>query len=337
MTQLFVCHTQYNLILAIGLSTSSDDLILFKDFKLTDELKRKLEGHFNRCLFLEGNYPKRELKAREKLSRISNDNRILKSFILCYDRIFIVDDMCIQEMYALKCAWQTNRAVEMVWLEDGANAYFSNSNISKGMGSTPIKRWIRKIVFTVKYGLYGFYDLGPCMGAHSLLKSIYVCFPEYVRQELKSKQKVEINNEQLISGMEFMYKEDPFYIENNSILIAMDLLSVYGDSIDCVEREIRKIVAEAKAAGTKVYCKYHPRETEKLPALATAENLDSRIGIESYLINTTAHELTVVGFKSTALQIAKKMNFEVISLVRLIEENSEPITSFYESIGIKCL
>lgn len=336
MKQLFVCHTQYNLILASGISERCDDLILFKDFDLKDDLKKKLEDHFERCLFLCGNYPKKELTSKEKLEKISRDNKSLKSFIARYDRIFIVDDMCIQEMYALKCAYKKNRSVEMAWLEDGANAYFKNSSISKGMGSTPFKRFLRKIVFTVKYGLFGFYDLGECMGAHFRLSHIYVCFPEYVRPELMHKKKVEIKNGQFISGMRFMYQGAPCVMDENCMIIALDLLSVYGDSLTKVDDAVKELKESAVRAGKTVYCKYHPRETETLPALGNVITLDSRIGIENYLINTTAKHMTVVGFKSTALQIAKKMGFDVISLVKLIDDDCAAITGFYTSLCIVC-
>lgn len=338
MKQLFVVHTQYNLILAIGIAQRGiDELILFQDFDITKELRLKIKKLFGRCLFLSGSYPKRDLTAKEKLEKISKDNRKIDQFInVQYDRIFIVEDMCIQEMYSMKCVYRKNRDIEMAWLEDGANAYFSNSHISKGMGSTPLRRLIRKLFFTVRYSLYGFYNLGPCMGSHFRLRSVYVCFPDYVRKELQEKEHVEITNEQLIRGMQIMYQNDPSIIDEGSLLIAMDLLSVYGDDIYRVNTEIAKIVSKANEEGKKVYCKYHPRETEKLPALSKAECLDSRIAIESYLINTTAKHLTVVGCKSTAIQVAKKMGYQVISFVRLVDKDYENILVFYRGIGIEC-
>lgn len=47
MNNLFVLHTQYNLILAIGLcktelKNDTNDLILFEDFKITERYKEVL-------------------------------------------------------------------------------------------------------------------------------------------------------------------------------------------------------------------------------------------------------------------------------------------------------
>lgn len=332
MKQLFVCHTQYNLILAVGLAESSDDLVLFRDFNLTDTLRTRLESYFNNSLFLEGNYPKKELSAKEKLKKITRDNEKLKAYIGVYDRIFIVDDMCIQEMYAMKCAYQKNKTVEMAWLEDGTNAYFSNGVISVGMGATPVKRFIRKIAFSFLFDLRSFYDLADCMGGHKKLTSAYVTFPECIRTELKSKNLVQITDEQFLKGMEFMYAGETFEFTSGSILLAMDKLDVYGEARDKVNRLVEKIV---NVTSGEVYYKYHPRETDDLPALKNCIELDRKLALECYLTNSNTKELTVIGFKSTALQTAKKMGYKTISLIDKVEQN-ETVLSFYKSIGVEC-
>lgn len=332
MRQLFVCHTQYNLILAAGLSSSNDDLVLFKDFNLSEDLKKKLEDHFKRCLFLGGNYPKKEMSSKEKMNKIVKDNHELKRFICSYDRIFIVDDMCIQEMYALKCSYRKNRNVDMAWLEDGANAYFSNGVVSGGMGSTPLKRMIRKYAFSIMFGLWKFYDLSSCMGGHKSLSSAYVIFPDHIRSELKNKKLIEITDEQFKTGMEFMYGGKKYEFESASTLIAMDKLDVYGDQLGKVGRLISDIVNTSKG---KIYYKYHPRETDSLNVLCDCIELDRTIPLESYLINSTSKDLIVVGIKSTALQTAKKMGYKAISLINDIEINSA-VVSFYKAIGVEC-
>ena len=333
MRQLFVCHTQYNLILAVGLSSPEDDLILFLDFKLAEETGIKLKQRFRRCMFLEGNYPKKERSAVEKLQKITNDNRQISDFIcISYDRIFIVDDCCIQEMYALKCAYRQNKTIDMSWLEDGAIAYFDNGVVSGGWGATPLKRFIRKYFFSVRFGLFGFYDLASCMGAHKRLKSIYVTFPESIRSELQGKMIVLISDEQFINGIRFMYEEQESTFEEDSILIAMDKLDVYGEKIDDVNRIIGEIV---EVSTGKVYYKYHPRETVALPALTECIELDRTVAFESYLANSSTSSLTVIGIKSTSLQTAKKIGFKTISLIKNVEKADE-IVKFYHSIGIIC-
>ena len=333
--RLFVVHTQYNLILATGMATSADDLILFRDFALTDELKTKLGKCFDRCLYIEGNYPKKQLSTKEKDRKIQINCQSIKMFMnFAYDEILVVDDMCIQEMYVLKCAFNLNKQVVMSWLEDGSNAYFSNEVISTGMGGTPLKRFIRKLYFSVKYGLGKFYDLGICMGAHKCLSKIYVTFPGYVRAELQSKEQIEITQEQFKKGLAIMYTGEPVHMEENCVVIAVDKLDVYGNKLSIVNAQIKQIVELAISEGKKVYCKYHPRETQRMEALRETEELNCKIAMEYYLTNTTAKCMTVVGVMSTALQTAKKLGYEVISLAFSVGTN-ENVIDFYRSIDIK--
>ena len=336
MRQLFVCHTQYNLILAAGLSIIEDDLILFKDFNLTDELKERLEGHFHRCMFLAGNYPKKEMTAREKLERISGDNRKLKSFIRRYDRILIVDDMCIQEMAALKYAHQKNPSVEMAWLEDGATAYYRNGVVSTGMGSTPIKRLIRKSYFCIRYKLGSFYDFNRDMGMHRKLTSIYTCYPDYVLDVYRGKKLIEISDEQFSEGMEFMFEGERVAFEPGAKIIALDKIDNYGNKRQLIETELGKLINKDKQNGKQVYYKCHPRETCSLDFFSNAVPLEKTIALEAFLTNSLERDLTVVGIMSTALMTAKKMGYNVISLAKATGFDTPQITEFYNKIGIEC-
>lgn len=335
MKQIFVVHTQYNLILAIGLAKKEDDLILFQDFELTDLLKMRLKKRFDRCLFLTGNYPNKELSVREKERKIREGCKAIKKFInSVYDQIFIVDDMCIPEMYALKCVYKLNNQTVMSWLEDGAIAYYSNDVISGGMGGTVFKRMIRKAYFTLHYGLWGFYDLATCMGAHQRLSKVYLTFPGHAREELNNKEQCPITEDQFKEGINIMYGAEAVDLEEDSVLIAIDKLDVYGDKFPVVNAEMQNIVNQAFESGKKVYCKYHPRETQRMDALSKVTELNSKTAMEYYLANATVKKMLVVGVMSTALQTAKKMGFDVISLAASVGINQNVI-DFYRSIGIK--
>ena len=59
---LFICHTQAQLILASGLALGrfKDDenlLMLFVDFGIKDELKERLNNTFTRTLYLQSIFP----------------------------------------------------------------------------------------------------------------------------------------------------------------------------------------------------------------------------------------------------------------------------------------
>lgn len=342
MRNLFVLHTQYNLILALGLKLTQffkgdNDLILFVDFNLSKELEIKIRENFERLLQLEGNYPKKEMSAKQKYHKMVSDNKKIEDF--CeqqYDRVFIVDDMCIQEMYVLKCTQKKNENVQFAWLEDGANAYFGNGVISGGMGGTPLKRWIRKACFSLRFGLGKYYDLGECMGHHKLLRRAYFTFPDVAREEFDDREHCHITQEAFETGMKEMYGGETYPFEPNALLIAMDKLDVYGEKLTEVNGLISDEVKQAEQEGRKVYYKYHPRESDRLPALEKATELERTIALESYLINSSEKSLSVLGIKSTALQTAKKMGYTAISLIQHVDRRSEKVVEFYQKIGVIC-
>ena len=72
----------------------------------------------------------------------------IKQFITeNYDKMFVVDDMCIPEMYCMKLAYGINDNIEFSWLEDGGIAYFDNNVKSGGLSSNSFTKGIRKIFF----------------------------------------------------------------------------------------------------------------------------------------------------------------------------------------------
>lgn len=328
--------------MALGLivtefSIDNNDLILFGDFNLTHELERKIREKFDRCLLLEGNFPKKELNVKHKYQKLVQDNKSIRKFLnRPYNRVFVVDDMCIQEMYVMKCALNKNHNVEMAWLEDGSNAYFDNGVVSTGMGATTLKRCIRKMFFSLRFGLGEGYDLGACMGSHKLLRKAYFTFPESAREELKDKEKCHITQEAFEQGMKEMYGGNIYPFEEKSILIAMDKIEVYGDLKSNVNELISYEVKQAEKEGIKVYYKYHPRETEELPALKQATQLDRMIAFESYLINSEVKTLHIIGIKSTALQTAKKLGYKTTSLIKHVDNQNTNVVDFYIRIGIEC-
>lgn len=339
---LMVVHTQYNLLLAIGLCQTNflddrNDLILFKDFDYNSSLDHKIEAFFDKRLILEGNFPKRDLSSLQKMNKIHKDTKRIRKFVSStYDRVLIVDDACIQEMYILKCCKTRNAQVDMAWLEDGAIAYFSNGVVSGGMGATAFRRAIRKRMFSVLFSLGDCYDLSEVMGGHKLLKKIYVTFPESVRKELKQKEKVCISDQAFELGIAALFKDSPIDFKEGCYLIAFDKLDVYGDKLEKVNALIKKKIDEVNKLNIPIYFKYHPRETERLQALESCMELDRKVALESYLVNSTTRNMTVIGIKSTSLQTARKMGYKAVSLIRAVDDDAEEIVRFYNLIGIDC-
>ena len=78
MRNLYICHTQAQLILASGLALGrfrddENDLILFVDFGIKDELKERLNKTFTRTLYLQSIYPAEMNTAKAKLKWYPQD------------------------------------------------------------------------------------------------------------------------------------------------------------------------------------------------------------------------------------------------------------------------
>ena len=342
MRNLFVLHTQYNLILGTGLAHTvfakdTNHLILFQDFNISDMVRDSLTSSYQEILFLTGAYPKINEQYWNKIRRYPVINHKLKQFIKNdYDRVILVEDMCIPEMYIMKYSGRVNEETEFIWLEDGSTAYFSNGVVSGGMGANRMTRMFRKIIFKYIFCLNKYYDLNYYMGGHCLLKHAYVSYPQYVQEQYKSMELTEIPDEAFEAGIKKIYfnMKNPFY--DKGILFVLDLLHVYGDKRRDVELALEREIQNAHENGLNVYYKYHPRETEVLDIFCNEVELERSISMEGYLSCASGKQLRVIGIKSTGLQTAKKMGFETVSLIRLVDGDCQ-VSDFYKKIGIICL
>lgn len=337
MKNLFILHTQYNIMLALSLISGrfkddTNDLILFLDFSISDDLKYTLDINFNSVHYFQGTD---SLKKENYIEKNKRYRKILSEFNCIinkpYDKVFIVDDMCIPEMYALKLCYKHNKNISMIWLEDGAIAYYSNGVKSYGMGNRKIIRVIRKIYFGLLWGLGRFYSLRRCMGDHKLLKEGYFVFPQFVKKELNNKKITEIKSDEFLTGLNLMYGSQA--ILDKSVIIAMDKLDVYTD-LNVINSAINELITQLKGYGYNIYCKYHPRENSSIDALEKAIELDKNCAIESYY--NSCKNLCVIGFKSTGLQTAKKLGVRAVSLINIIESQESRVKDFFYKIEIEC-
>lgn len=343
MNNLFVCHSQANLLLAVSLSVGrfsadANDLVLFQDFAMRDELKAVLQTCFSRVLFRSGTYPAIQKSWKEKMKRYPNDLKAINLFVLGvkYDKVFEVCDDCIPEIYILKQTYRNNACVEQIWLEDGSYPYFRNTVDLSGFSSNSFTRWVRKFLLKYICGFGCFYDFrGMYMGSNHLLKTIYLTFPGHQRKEYEGKTVEGITDLEFKHGLTIMYPPKlANTLDDKSCLIVMDKLDVYKD-LSLVEKIVSAVVSEQEELGRKVYYKYHPREESSLDALSSCHELSRFTGVENYYSANINKDLLIVGIKSTGLQNAKKLGFKVVSIAPLVNEADPNVLSFYSKIGIE--
>lgn len=340
MRNLFVCHSQANVLLAISLTKGrfiddNNDLILFRDFAPNETLDSILKSSFSRVLFLKGTYPAINKSWRAKIKRYPNDLIEIRKFLLSqyYSRVFEVCDECIPELFILK--WTETMHTEYIWLEDGSYPYFRNTDNKTGLARNSWTRYIRKFIFKYVFGLGKYYEFeGTHMGANNILRTAYLTFPGYQREEYSTKQIIGISDDEFINGLATMYpKCNKNRLKTPSILIVMDKLDVYKD-LSLVESVILGIISKLKEQGIIVYYKYHPREESSLKALVSCIEIDRFTGVENFYSSNLSNDLSIIGIKSTGLQYAKKLGFNVKSIGKMVNEVDDNVLSFYSKIGI---
>ncbi|WP_147400018.1 polysialyltransferase family glycosyltransferase [Bacteroides ovatus] len=344
MNNLFICHSQAQLLLAVSLTQGrfaqdENHLILFVDFNIKTELKEQLKAAFYRVLYRTGTYPAVNKSWKEKLKRYPSDLKTIKHFMdQTYHRVFEVCDDCIPELFALRYAYIQNNRTEYIWLEDGSYPYFRNTIDVSGFSSNPAMRLIRKVFLKYLCGLGRFYDFkGTYMGANVMLKQAYLTFPGKQRKEYMLKDIVGITDEEFKNGLSFMF---PYKVENEllsgSVFIVMDKLDVYKD-LSQIEYTMVQVIEIFKKRGKMIYYKYHPREESALKALTNCKEINRFTGVENYYSASLNRELIIIGIKSTGLQNAKKLGFHVISIAPIVHEDDENVLNFYRKIQIQVI
>ena len=136
---LFICHTQAQLILASGLALGrfKDDenlLMLFVDFGIKDELKERLNNTFTRTLYLQSIFPVEFNTTKAKLRWMPKDWKLIKDYLaMPVDKVFGICDHLILVQKTLQYVYKKKHDVQMAWLEDGITAYYRDSEITGGL------------------------------------------------------------------------------------------------------------------------------------------------------------------------------------------------------------
>ena len=344
MRNLYVCHTQAHLILSCGLALgrfqdAENHLILFKDFLLNDDMRARLDNVFTKTLYLQGIYPQELNTFKEKMKVYPANDRNMKNLMkVPYDKVFTVCDTIYPEQKCMKLAYQLNNRVEFCWIEDGIISYFQNIESRGGLERTALLRLIRKVYFKYLKGLGSFYNRDfDEFGGSIYNRTVYSLSPDAVRQPYKSERSiVGIMDDEYLKGLKAMYATCSLPIKEGDIILLMDKFQTYSNP-EKVKDCVKKFIKQNQEAGKKIYCKFHPRETETWDIFDGCETLDNTVGAESMYLSLSgnAKTISVVGIKSAGIMSAQKLGFKTISLFPACGEDNKDLINFFGSIGIK--
>lgn len=344
MKNLFVCHTQANLILASGLALGrfKDDenlLILFVDFGLKEELKERLDKTFTRTLYLQSIYPAEFNTYFAKLKWYPEDWRQIKAFMAQpYSNVFVVCDTILLEQKIMQRAYRMSQNTVFSAIEDGIISYYKNANLQGGFDTNIFTRFIRRIIVKDFCGIGRFYDRDyPDFSGTHAISQLYSLYPEAVREPFKSgKIIVKIEDNEYLVGLKALYPQRVLPISPGDILLLMDKLDTYSYP-EKVKEVVSNYIKDELSKGKRIFCKFHPRETDKWDIFNGCEILDKSIGAESMFLSLAnqAEEITVVGIKSAGIMSAKKLGFKTVSLFSSCGEENLELVKFFSLIGIE--
>ena len=189
MNNLFVMHTQYNLILSCGVikkhfNDSYNVLILYAEFNLGSQLKEKLEECFDKVYYVQDKYTYSANTFKEDLKLIKYMYKTKNLLNKTYDNVFISQEN-IYETYLLsklskKCNFGCYAIEEDVYYS--VNNAFNIDPPCKGQTSFLGK--CRKCFLDILLGKNICKQFVYFYGQNTMYDANYVLFPHQVRKEL---------------------------------------------------------------------------------------------------------------------------------------------------------
>lgn len=344
MNNLFVMHTQYNLILSVGevsrLKSDNNILVLFAEFTLSDEMLDSLKKVFSEMyvvsdkfigdkkLFDEATFIRRCLKKVKQLKKTSFDR-----IYLSQERVF---DTILYEIVKRK-----NRNVECIAVEEDAyysiNNKFNDANyVHKPSLKAKIKSLLMAILL-IGYR-YNYKKFGYCYGMSPIYDSVLVLYPDLVRRELSGKKKYEVLPQMLNEGIKAIYSNKNIsYPESEKyVLIFFDLMNRYKNKSAVLE-VFCGLLEQCERDNITVLMKYHPRETEKFTLTENVFEIDQIIPAEKVLLDLLGRDVTVWGNATTSCVVASKLGYNVNSVVRIDNPENITIHEKFELMNIYCV
>lgn len=344
MKNLFIMHTQYNLILSAAVMSrfknSENTLVLYSEFSLNNEMREALSKLFDRVIVVRDKFaaimkPLDEIrfirKCMKKVKSIRNER---------FDNIYMSQER-IFDMILCARAKKINPKARCYDIEE--DAYYSiaekyNADDYVHIESKRAKR--RKFLYALLLAgyPYNYKEVHYCYGMSSEYDGANLLFPHLARRELAEKELIEITQEELLRGIDAIYSGiNTIYPESEKYtLFFFDLMNRYKNP-ERVKEIVREIIKVSREGGRTVIFKYHPRETDKFDDIEGIFELPHIIPAEKVLYDLRERDTVVMGNATTACIVAAKLGYKVISISKLEFPTNEKIHSVMKQMGISCI
>lgn len=340
MKNLFIMHTQYNIISAVAVlkkdyQEEQNDLIVVSEFPIAEEYVNKLRRLFRHVWVAQFGFDSTQgvQKLRALLAKYKRCSEPRKER---YDRVITAQEQYLDTLLVSQLKSNNPR---LEWQSVEEDAYYSLGTVKP---RTPYIRHLVKtgyyhVLLPLIFGKNFLYEELPCYGANSHIDKIYLTYPQFARPEIKCTRRIELNAPEIQQAVKTIYGTTNICLEKNSVLFFSDLSDRYRNR-RAIETLVTSLAVLSEQQGRRFYIKYHPREKSKITGVSADGELPASLPAELLLAGNIGKNITIIGNQSTAVFLAKKMGYQTFSFARM--ENPDDIDEsvrFYEKIGIKCI
>lgn len=348
MNNLYILHTQYNIILGTAICKSlyakcNSDLIVFAEFHVNESMRKKLASLYNSVLYITDKF------TTETNNQITDEITFYKQYQIfkksslasvIYDNIFLSQDRELDSLIA-GTVMSRNKNCRVHDIEE--DCYFSLNpllNEARYQKKVPVKAQLKHCFRKLLYGQKYLYKPDSYFyGCSRFFNSYFTLFPTLIRRELVGRDAVEIPVSGIQNAIEYLYNDTEVAIpeSNEYYLLFFDLMERYTDPM-LIKELFKKLSDKAKSKGCIMLAKYHPRETNKIQDVPdNVIELPYTIPAEKVLSSLYGKKVTVIGNATTAIVVAAKFGFNTISIAKLNNLNNRSLLETYKKMGINVI
>ena len=344
MKNLFIMHTQYNLILSAAVLSRYKDaentLVLFSEFALNEKMKVALQNVFDKIVVVRENFnaPKSALEEIKEVRACLKKAKAIKNER--FDNVFMSQER-VFDMILCARVKKLNPQAKCYNIEEDAYYSIDNKYNSDDFVYTESRRMKRRkfLYALLLFGHpYNYKDVQYCYGMSEEYHGANLLFPDLARKELRNKDLWEVTREELLWGIESIYSQNKtsYPKAEKYTLFFFDLMNRYKNT-QKVKEIVKQIIKSSNEEGRKVIFKYHPRETDKFNDIEGAFEIPHLVPAEKVLYDLNDKDVKVMGNATTSCVVAAKLGFEVTSICKIEFPTNKKMHSVMEKMGIVCI
>lgn len=343
MNNLFILHTQYNIILgtAIALGRAKEDrndLVVYAEFGVSDEYQKHIENVFDNVVYIRKHFsplPKGRIETEWNLFK---EYAIFKKSSLSkmvYDNVYLSQDRPLDCMIF---GYFKNKNNDCKCADIEEDCYYSlNIKLNNSdYEPLPVKyraHACRRFFYGKKYmhNPKNYY-----YGQSSFFDSHYVLYPLCVRQHIKDRatQINEITSQEIAEAVKSVYGKEKIKIppRKKYYLFFFDLMERYSNP-EGIKTIVHNLNSRAQQENSILLLKYHPRETNKFN-IEDAFEIPNQVPAEKLLSDMSGLDVTVLGNATTSIVVASKFGFKTICIAKINGSDNVVMFSKFHDMGI---